>query len=381
MFALTYALRNLRRNKLRSGVTLVGVATLLLLVSLLMAVVSGLASAKEPDPDARRLIVRHEVSLTINLPEAYWERIRGVPHVLEVSPSSWFGGVYVDPKNFFARFFVDPETFLSMASRRQVDLPPDQAAAWIADRQGCIVVDSLAKQYGWKLGDRIVIKGDIYPVDVELNVRGIFTGEASALYFQRDYVEEALDRPGRVGTFAVEVDEPANLAGVAKAIDALFANSDAPTKSETEAAFTAGFVSMQGDVEGLLKRLSLIIIVTVLLTAGNTMAMAVRERTAEVAILKAIGFLPGRIVGLIVTESTLLGAMAGLVGIGGFWLFTWLVFVKGGVNIPMLWFAPTLSTPMGLGLLAGSVLLGAIAGVAPALFAARRHVVDGLRRN
>src|SRR5204863_17181 len=133
-----------------------------------------------------------------------------------------------------------------------------------------------------------------------------------ALYFHREYVEEALGRPGSVGVYYVEVDSSENLAGVAKAIDSTFANSDAPTKAETEAAFNAGFVSMMGDVEGLLKRLALIIVVTVLATAGNTMAMAVRERTGEVAILKAIGFLPGRIVSFILTESVLLSGLAGL---------------------------------------------------------------------
>jgi putative ABC transport system permease protein len=262
-----------------------------------------------------------------------------------------------------------------------MDLAPDRVAAWLANRQGAIVSKDIADKYGFNVGQRIVLKGDIYPVNVELDIEGIFTGELQALYFHREYVEEALGRPGRVGTYGIEVDSPGNLPGVAKAIDAQFANSDAPTKSETEAAFTAGFVSMAGNVEGLLKRLALIIVVTVLLTAGNTMAMAVRERGTEVAILKAIGFLPGRIVSFILAESVLLGGLAGLVGVGGFWLLTWLLFVKAGVKIPMMWFQPTLTTQMGLGLLAASVLLGAVAGIVPAMIAARRHVIDGLRRS
>lgn len=381
MFALRYALRNLGRNKLRSGVTLVGVSVLLFLVSALMSIVGGFAQAREPDPTARRLVVRHEVSLTINLPESYWERIRAMPHVNGVCPTSWFGGVYQDPKNFFARFFVDAPSFLQLVSKNELNLPEDQAQAWLSNRQGCIVPKAIADKFGFTLGQRIVIKGDIYPVDVELDISGIYTGETQALYFHRAYVEEAIGRPGRVGTYTVQVDDPANLPAVAQAIDAAFANSDAPTKSETEAAFTAGFVSMAGNVEGLLKRLALIIVVTVLLTAGNTMAMAVRERTGEVAILKAIGFLPGRIVSFILAESIFLSTLAGLVGIGGFWLLTWLLFVKVGWKIPMMWFQPTLSTGMGLSLLGASVLLGAVAGVVPAVIAARRSVIDGLRRN
>lgn len=381
MFTLHFAWRNLWRNKLRSLVTLFGVATLLLLVSMLMSVVGGLAQAREPDPKARRLVVRHEVSLTINLPESYWNRLKSMPHVQVVSPGSWFGGVYVDPKNFFPRFAVDPESLIAISSKDELDLPEDQARAWVASRQGAIASRALAQRFGWKLGDRIVIKGDIYPMDAELDIVGIFDGEYDALYFHRDYLEESTGRQGRVGTYTLEVDDPANLPAVSRAIEEAFANSDAPVKAETEAAFTAGFVSMQGNVEGLLKNLALIITATMLLTAGNTMAMAVRERTTEVAILKAIGFLPRRIVGFIVAESVILSTAAGLIGVGGFWLVTWLLFVRADISVPMLWFPPTLTTPMGVGLLLGSVALGAVAGLAPAIIAARRHVIDGLRRN
>lgn len=383
MFTITYALRNLARNRLRTGVTLVGVVVLLGLVSLLMSIVGGFSLAKKPDPLAERLIVRHEVSLTLPMPESYLERIRALPHVAEVAPRSWFGGTYIDEKNYFMRFFVDPAPFLAIRGGKQVGLSAEDAARWMANRQGCIVPDTLASRFGWKLGDRIVLKGDIYPVDVELTVDGIFSGEFEALFFQREYVEQSLaaGSRGSVGVFDVLVDEPANLPAVAAAIDANFANSDAPTKSETEAAFAAGFISMMGNVEGLLRKLSLIIVVTVLLTAGNTMAMAARERTGELAILKAIGFLPGRIVALILAESMLLSSLAGLIGIGGFWLLSWYVFVVKGLSVPMMWFPPTLTTPMGLALLGGSVLLGALAGAVPAFIAARRSVIDGLRRS
>lgn len=381
MFTLRFALRNLLRNKVRSIVTLLGVTTLLGLVTILMAIVGGFQQAREPSNQAKRLIVRHEVSLTINLPEAYWQRIRSVPHVVEVTPSSWFGGTYVDPNNFFARFFVEPASFLRMVAPEMVRLPPEQAAAWIADRQGCIVSDNLAARYGWRLGDRIVLVGDIYPMTAELRVLGIYEGTDRSLYFHRDYVEEAIGRPGRVGTFDVLVDDPANLAATSAAIDALFENSEAPTKSETEAAFAAGFVNMMGNVEGLVKKLTLIITATMLLTAGNTMAMAVRERTGDIAILKAMGFLPRRIVGFIVTEAMLLSGLAGLVGVGGMWLLTYLVFVVVGVQVPGLWFQPTPRAPLGIGLLLGSVALGLVAGLVPAVVAARRRVIDGLRRN
>jgi putative ABC transport system permease protein len=378
---LRHAFRSLGRNRVRSIVTLLGVASLLFLVSLLVAILGGFAQANHTDGSERRLITSHEVSLTFPLPVSYWEKIRAVPHVVEVCPQSWFGGKYNgldDPNLFFARFFVDPDSLLRVLTEIQV--PPDQAQAWKEDRQGALVSDKLAKRFGWKLGDRMTLVGDIYPMTAELNVRAIYTGGEEALYFQHAYVDETLGRPGIVGTYTILLDDPANLSAVAEGVDHLFADSDAATKTQTEKAFQAGFASMMGNVVGLVTRLSLVIGLTILITAANTMAMAVRERTTEIAVLRAIGFPPGRVLRLILTESVLLSALAALVGIGGFALLTWFIFVVRELHIPGLWFPLLLPPRMGLILAASALGVGVIAGLVPGLLAARRPVVDGLRR-
>ena len=378
MFALRYAFRNLVRHRARTVVTLLGVASMLFLCSLLVSIVNGLTVGTTPTGGERRLITRHEVSLTNPLPVAHWDKIRRVPHVVEASPSSWYGGTYIDDRNFFARFFVDPESFLRVTP--ELVIPPDQLAAWKADRQGALVSQKLAEKFGWKLGQQVHLSGDIYPVDVDLNIRAIYTGGDDALYFHHVYVDESLGGTGQVGTYTILVDSAQALSPVAIAVDALFADSDGPTKTETEAAFSASFAEMFGNVKGLVTNLTLVIAVTILLTAGNTMAMAVRERTREVAVLKALGFLPRTVVGLVLTESVVLLALAAVVGIGAFWLPSWIYFVAMGQRIPMVWFPLTLSLPLGVMLFAGALGVGVLTGLAPGYLVARRPVVDGLRR-
>ncbi|MFN7971969.1 MAG: FtsX-like permease family protein [Acidobacteriota bacterium] len=379
MALLRFAFRNLKRNRLRSGVTMLGVASLLFLVSFLVSIILGMNSATDRDTTHLRLVVSNKISLTFALPESYWNRIRTLPHVVEVSPSSWFGGTYIDQKHFFARFFVDPETLLKI--KPELKMPKEQVAAWLGDRQGAIVDAKLAEREHFKVGQRITLTGDIYPIPVELNIDAIFTGGQQELYFHRAYVEEATGRPGHVGTYWVQVDAPENLASVSAAIDKLFENSDDETKTQSEKAFQAGFVQMFGNVKGLVRNLTLILAVTILLTAGNTMAMAIRERTREIAVLKAVGFVPSRILGLVLAESVALSGLAGILGIGTFWSITYLVFVILKFQIPMLWFPLTLTPLAGILLLAGSLLLGIVSGIAPAAIAARLSVVDGLRSN
>lgn len=377
MFTLRFALRNIGRNRLRSAATVLGVASLLFLVSFLVAILVGLEAATETDTSYRRLVASNKISLMFWLPESYWERIRATPHVVEASPWNWFGGTYIDEKNFFARFFVDPESFLEVMT--DIEIPPEQARAWLANRQGALVSRRLARQFGFELGQRITIQGDIYPLDVELDVVAIYEGGDDGLYFHRAYVEEAMGRPGRVGTYSILVDDSANLAKVAEAIDAAFADSDAATKTQTEKAFQAGFVSMFGNVKALVGNLTAIIAVTILLTAGNTMAMAIRERRREMAVLKALGFLPARILRIVLAEAVALASIAGLLGVGAFWSISYVIFVVMDVRLPMVWFPLTLTPPTGTGLLLASVALGLVSGIVPALSAARVSILDGLR--
>jgi putative ABC transport system permease protein len=373
--------RNLLRNKRRTILTLASVAVSLFLMALLLTFLAALDRFTATDGSERKLITRNRVSLANVLPIAYGSKIARVPHVVTVSPLSWFGGEYVEPKNFFPQFAVDPQTYLEIAhAEAGFRVDPGQAREWVLDRRGVMVSQELADKYGWKLGTVFTIKGVIYPVNPELKVRAIFTGDDPAVYFHREYLEEALGRPGVAGTFYVLVDRPENLTRVSKAIDAVFANSDAETLTETEKAFQAGFVEMLGNVKGLVSLLSLVIGAVILLVTANTVSMSIRERATEVAVLKAIGFPRETILSLLVAEAVVLAVAGGVVGVGGFWGLTWLVFEAGGFRVPM--FQLSLVPPVWLvaALGASTAGLGVSAAILPSWLVARRSILDGLRQ-
>jgi len=326
-------------------------------------------------------VTRHKVSITNFLPQSYWEKILKVPGVVAVCPTSWFGGIYVEERNFFPQFAVDPRSFLALnVGEKRFRLGPEQAEEWARDRQGVMVHEDLAGKYGWKIGDRFTLRGTIYPFSPELRVRAIYSGEDSAVYFHHDYLDEGIGRRGIVGTYWIKVDGTESLSRVAKAIDARFANSDAETLTETEQAFSAHFVEMFGDVKSLVRNLSLVICVTILVVAANTMSMAIRERTTEIAVMKALGFPPGRLFLLLLGEAAVLCGIGGLAGVLSFWGITHWIFNVARYRIPMLWF--TLVPPAWMvGLLwLGSLLLGVASGLVPAASAVRRKIVDGLRQ-
>ena len=247
--------KNAFRNKRRSVLTILSIAFSMLLLTLMMTLWRSFYMDDGSAESAQRLVVRHKVSLTFNLPSYYREKIRGVPGVAAVVPASWFGGVYKDdkPENFFAQFATDPEEFFKVY--RDEYMPADQVAAWQRDRQGVIVDSTLANKYGWKLGDRIVLKGTIYPVDLELNIRGIFnaTPDDQSVYFNSKYVEEAVSFfKGKAGTFGILADSPQDVIKVAAAVDDMFRNSPQPTRTETEKAFGLEFVAMLGNVKAFI---------------------------------------------------------------------------------------------------------------------------------
>jgi len=268
-------------------------------------------------------VVRHRVSLTFSLPGYYREKIRAVPGVAAVIPVSWFGGIYKDqkPENFFAQFGTDPEEFFKVY--RDLELPAEQATAWQHDRQGVIVDSALAKKYGWKLGDRIVLQGTIYPINLELIIRGIFHAnpDNKSVYFNAKYVEEAVDFfKGRAGTFTILAASPGDVSKVASAVDDTFRNSPQPTKSESEKAFGLEFVAMMGNVKAFILSICSAVVFATLLVSANTMAMTIRERTREVAVLKTLGFTRRGVLGLFVSEAVSLSLIGGLIGAGLGWV-------------------------------------------------------------
>src|SRR5688572_17508702 len=238
-------LRNLFRNKRRTFLTVGSVSIAILLLCLLLTL---LASMQNTEASAdNRVVVRSKISLTFDLPEAYWTRVKTVPHVTAVTPLNWYQGVFIDdrPENFFPRFSSDPETIFDVFP--EYELSDAEKTAWRAERDAFIAGQALVDKYGWKIGDRIQIKGDIYPVDLNLVLRGIFRVPATIsqerqIYFHRRYLEEAMDNPGSVGTYWLRVDSPANVPAVITAAEAMFANSEMQVRAETEEAFQLSFL-------------------------------------------------------------------------------------------------------------------------------------------
>jgi len=380
LFLLSLALRNAFRHRLRTALTIAGLAVALLAYGLLQTVVDAwFAGAAAASP--ARLVTRNAVSLTIFLPVSYDGRIRSVPGVTRVARSNWFGGIYQEPKNFFPQFAVS-DNYLDLYPEFVV--PEEQRTAWLHDRKGCLVGRQLADQYGFKVGDVLPIRGTIYPGTWEFVVRGIFDGADASkvtrhMLFHWDYLNETLRKtvPRRadyVGLFVVGVDDPDNAAAISQRIDAVFANSLAETLTETEQAFQLGFVAMSDQIIAAIRIVSYVVIAIILAVMANTMAMSARERTAEYATLKALGFGPAFLAALILGESLVICAIGAALGV----LATppAAAFFKGVAGIFPI-FAVSVETTCFQALCALFVAL--VAALAPALLAARVRIVEGLR--
>jgi putative ABC transport system permease protein len=229
--------------------------------------------------------------------------------------SMWFGGVYKDPSNFFAQFSVDTDQFFEVNA--DMIIPEDQKQAFLKDRTGCIVGESLAKRFNWKLGDRIHLKGALFQFDPELTVRGIYQGGSdlgTTLFFHWEYFNEGLNNAGFTGTFTIRARSADEVPQIAERVDALFQNAPVPTKTETERAFILGFASMLGNVQFLITSICSAIIFAIVLVAANTMAMSIRERVREIGVMKALGFHSNRILALLLAESLLLSLAGTLLG-------------------------------------------------------------------
>jgi putative ABC transport system permease protein len=371
--------KNAFRNKRRSILTVLSIAFSLLLLTLMMTLWRSFYMDDGSAESAQRVVVRHKVSLTFSLPGYYREKIRSIPGVTAVVPVSWFGGLYKDdkPENFFAQFGTDPEEFFKVY--RDFQIPSDQVTAWQRDRQGVIVDDTLAKKYGWKLGDRIVLKGTIYPVDLELYVRGIFHSvpDNQAVYFNTKYVEEAVGWfKGQAGTFGILAGSPQDVSKVSAAVDEMFRNSPQPTKAESEKAFGLEFVAMLGNVKAFILSICSAVVFATLLVSANTMAMSIRERTREVAVLKTLGFTRQTVLSLFIGEAVTLSLVGGILGslaaYGLVYMFTH--SPQAGGFFPIKITGGTMFVAM---IVAGAV--GLFSAAVPSYHASQVNIVDGLR--
>lgn len=377
------AFKNSIRNRRRSILTISSIAVSLCLLGCLLAIYYALFYKDATPGQALRLVVRHRVSLAQPLPASYENQIRRVPGVREISVWNWFGGTYKDqrdPNNFFARFGVEPKPFLTI--RTQLEMPEDQRRAFVQDRTACIISEDLAKKLNLKLGDRVTLKGDIYPVNLDLYVRGIFTDPdaVNSLYFNQEYLRQLLP-PGRrdmESVFAVLADNTDDVPRIAKAVDAMFDNSPYPTKTESEQQFALSFVSFLGNVKLFLLSICGAVTFTILLVSGNTMAMSVRERIKEVGVLKTLGFTNRAILGIIIGEAATIALIGGIIG----------VLLASGLTVFVGKFAETFNSqliglsitmPVALFCIGVALLVGIISSFIPALNASRTNILDSLR--
>ncbi len=375
---LPLVIANLFRKKIRTMLTVGSFAVALFLFGLL-AIVRGAFSQGVEIAGADRLVIINKVSLIQPLPLSYRERLLRIPGIRELTFSNWFGGVYQDEKNFFPQFAIDVDH--QRAIYPEFILPDEQWKAFAADRDGAIAGQSIAQRFGWKVGDRIPIKGSIYPGTWEFNLRGIYRGarvqdDTTQFWFHWDFLDETRTfGKGDVGWYVVRVTNPDLSVQVAKAIDTEFANSPYETKTDTEKAFAASFVKQMGNIEFLILTVGAVVFFTLLLVTGNTMAIAVRERVGELAVLKAIGF-SDRFVLMLILEESLAIALFG----GGLGMLLAKLFSLGGDpthGILPYFYLPPMAIVTGM---ATALSVGVVAGILPAISAMRLRVVDAIRR-
>jgi putative ABC transport system permease protein len=369
-------LRNIRRNPRRTLLTGSSVAVAFFLWSAMRTVITSLEASTKTTRSHLGLVVRRNTGFTDAMPEGFREHIGRLPGVVLVCPVDWFGGIYKEdrPEFFFPQFYVDASVIFDLLD--EIRTSPEQLSAFKAERTAAAAGGALAERFGWRVGDRIELRGTYVPVDPVLTIRAVYVGgDENALYFHREYVEEAMGRPGRVGMFWVRVDRAGSLPVVMESVDRLFANSEAPTKTETERAFQAGFMSMLGDIVPLVSRIAGLALLAIVAVVASTMAMAARERVRELAVLRALGFGKGDVWGLILGEGILLSLAGGVVGVAVAAAMLTQVHLPGGGFL--LDFTLTLRTALqGVGL---AIAVGMAGGIAPAWWATRIRIADALR--
>jgi putative ABC transport system permease protein len=378
--------KNSLRNRRRSALTIVSIGMSLCLLGVLGALYRGLFLAPPTPGQELRLVVHHKVSITQPLPFSYESKIRQVPGVREAMVWQWFGGTYKDArdqKNFFARFCVEPDKFFKV--RPEIVLPVDQQQSFEHLRTAAIASSDLAKRMNWKVGEKIFLTGDIFPVNPELTLVGIFEdpNTSETLFFSQIYLREMLGignaRQDMVGSFQVQVERADQVDSVAKTVDDLFANSTAPTKSESEQAFTLQFVSFLGNVKVFLMSICAAVTFTVLLVSANTMAMSVRERIREVGILKTLGYTPGTILFLILGEAGVLSLLGGAIGL---LLAVGLTnVVRNGPSFIQAMKTLTITPDVGATLLVLAFIIGVASSFIPAFNASRTPILESLRNS
>jgi putative ABC transport system permease protein len=396
MNTFTLVLVGLGRNKRRTILTFLSVTVAMFLFCALGGILDTLQSSIQVGSESR-LVTRNAVSLVIPLPLAYRERLEAVPGVRTVSISNWFGGQDpADPHGFFAQFAVDAETYMPIykndfeiiaSSKPQVsvNLPadfPEGLESFMSEQTACVVGRKLMEKHGWKLGQTITLSGTIFPGDWPLTIRAVYAAKKKTfgeetLLFHWDYLnQKGMGGNGAVGVYILALSAPDRASDIARQIDGMYENSAAPTRTETEQAFQAGFVSMYGNLPFVIRVIGLAVVFAILLVAANTMVMSFRERTTEIGVLKSLGFEDGTIFRIVLAEAAII-TLGG--GVAGALLAKFVIegsgFNFGGFLPPMTVYWSTVALGIGMAL-----FVGAISGIVPAWQAARLQIVDALRR-
>jgi putative ABC transport system permease protein len=366
------------RHKRRTVLTTASVALALFLFASLRSVVTTLKAGADVGSESR-MIVQSAKAIVFFLPMSYRERLLAVPGVAAVTWANWFGGVYQDPRNFFASFAADAESYLDMY-KSDLELPADQRATFLRERTACVVGKHLMDKFGWRLGQDITLKGTIFQGDWTFTIRGVYRAvdpafSEDALVFHYELLYERNPRWVNPGWYVLQLKNPSMAPQVAAAVDAMFKNSADPTKTGTERAFNANFMTMWGNVSFLMDSIGMAVVFAILLVAANSMMLSARERTNEVGVLKTVGFTDRLLFGLVMTEASIIALGGAVLGLGAAKAlyrstgFSAMGFLPG--------FDVTLST-LGLGLLI-AVALALASGLVPAVQAARLSAVQALR--
>ena len=383
MKTLKYIWRNIRRSPIRSLLTILSVGFSLALMTVLYGFLASQETWKEGAAQANRIVVMNIQGFSGKLPISAVDTVRATKFIEAAVPFAWYGGSYKDEQMPFAQFATDPEEVFRVWP--ELTIPPEQLEAFKKNRQGCVVDRRIAERRGWTVGDRVPLKGNIYPFDLDLQISGIFDSpkNTDSLYFHWNYLNEGLKQLNypavdNSGTIFARVSGAESIPAAIKSIDDKFGSSDTPTRSQTEAAFAQMFVDMMGNVQILIRNIGLAVVFSLSLVTANSMAMAMRERVTEIAVLKAIGFPRSRVLFMVLGEAFVIAMMGGFMGVGMGCLFL------QGMNAIMPQFFPfTIIEMLGpwvsYGLIAAAVL-GLVSGIVPAIRAAQMSVIDGLRR-
>jgi len=382
VFVTLLILRNALRHKLRTGLTVLGIVVAITAFGLLRTIVDAWYAGANASSSAR-LITRNSVSLVFPLPLTYASKIRQVSGVSGVSWANWFGGVYIREANFFPQFAIDAPSYLGLYP--EFVLSPEERKAFLTDRSGAIAGRKLADRFGWKVGDQIPLRGTIFPGTWTFTLRGIYEGaergtDQSTMFFHWDYLNESIRkkfprRADQTGIFVIGLTEPGRAAEVSAAVDATFKNSLAETLTETEKAFQLGFIAMTEAILLAIEAVSFVVIVIIMAVMANTMAMTARERGAEYATLKALGFGNAFVAGLIFAESIAIALIGAVLGVALTFPLAATFADAMGSLFPIFFVSDTTVAMQ----FAAAAIVGTVAALIPAWRTVRSPIVDGLR--